>query len=151
MPKGKYDRSNQTWVCIPEETLRAEILRASREILAAGQRVSRVRLGEYGVRGAVDRIIRVRKELVASGDLPPEAAAREYDRTHTERRIAPQPHPQPRSELPAPAKKRTAAELSARQSILLYAWLGLKKEEQTKENRRRRLLQEYGRNAQDRR
>jgi hypothetical protein len=147
MPKGKYDRTNQTYVCIPEETLRTEILRAAREILAAGEPMSIHRLREHGVRGAINRIIRVRKELVASEDLPPEAGAHEYERKHTERHFNRSRVPPPLPKLPKSAKKRSPAELSARRSILLYGYLGLKKDERTKKNRRHRLLLDYGRNT----
>ncbi len=75
MPKGVYKRHGQTHLtATPESEIRSSVLRASREIMAAGERVNQIRLRKHGVRGAHDRVHRVRKELVAAGELPPETA-----------------------------------------------------------------------------
>jgi len=74
MPKGVYERNGQTHLWArPDEELRSAIFRASREILDVGERVSQEKLREHGVRGAHNRIHKIRKELIAAGDLPPEA------------------------------------------------------------------------------
>ena len=77
MPKGIYQRKH-AWVQTPVEVMRAQVLRAAREILAAGEVISAQRLRAHGVRGASDRVAKIRAELVASGDLPPGAEARSY-------------------------------------------------------------------------
>lgn len=82
MPKGVYQRKH-AWVWTPEEVLRAKVLRAAREILAAGEDISAKRLRARGVRGASDRLGKIRAELVASGDLPPEAGAGAYSQAVT--------------------------------------------------------------------
>lgn len=73
-----------TFECVPRyrhlpwEVLRAQLQSAALSILADGQRVSTQRLREHGVRGGTATLIALREELVASGELPPEAAARVY-------------------------------------------------------------------------
>ncbi len=75
MPKGVYKRHGQTHLAAtPESEIRSSVLRASREIMAAGERVNQVRLRKHGVRGAHNRVHRIRKDLVAAGELPPETA-----------------------------------------------------------------------------
>jgi hypothetical protein len=63
---------------LPWEVLRAQLRSAALAILADGQRVSTQRLREHGVRGGTAALIKLREELVAAGELPPEAAARVY-------------------------------------------------------------------------
>jgi hypothetical protein len=114
MPKGKYERKH-AWVWATEETLRAGILRAAREILARGERVSTRRLRLHGVRGASNRIIKIRENLVASGELPPEAGARTYQYQY------PDYHPARRPVMPpteAP-KRKIDAEFTMRM-VQLY-------------------------------
>ena len=51
---------------------------AALALLANGERVSTQKLRECGVRGGTKALISLREELVAAGELPPEAAARIY-------------------------------------------------------------------------
>jgi hypothetical protein len=62
----------------PRAVLRAQLRSAGLQILAAGERVSVQRLREYGVRGGTAQLIAMREEMVAAGELPPQAAARIY-------------------------------------------------------------------------
>jgi hypothetical protein len=57
--------------------LRARIKHASLAILEAGGQVSAPALREKGIRGATARLISIRRDLIAAGELPPEAV-REY-------------------------------------------------------------------------
>lgn len=65
---------------LPRSVLCAQLRSAALAILATGQTVSVQRLRECGVRGATAALIALREELVAAGELPPEAAARVYAR-----------------------------------------------------------------------
>ncbi len=64
----------------PRTVLRDQLRAAALALLADSQRVSVLRLRECGVRGGTAALIALRQELVASGELPPEAAARIYAR-----------------------------------------------------------------------
>jgi hypothetical protein len=63
---------------LPPAVLRAQLCSAALALLANGERVSTQKLREYGVRGGTKALIALREELVAAGELPPEAAARVY-------------------------------------------------------------------------
>ncbi|MGZ3299311.1 MAG: hypothetical protein ACXWPK_00170 [Isosphaeraceae bacterium] len=63
---------------LPKAVLRAQLQSAALLILAEGQTVSTQRLRECGVRGGTAQLIALREELGATGELPPEAAARVY-------------------------------------------------------------------------
>jgi hypothetical protein len=78
---------------MPRDVLRVQLRSVALAILADGERVSTQRLREHGVRGGTAVLIQLREELVASGELPPEAAARVY---------APPKHP------PGKSSQRTA-------------------------------------------
>ena len=93
---------------LPPSVLRAQLRSAALALLAAGERVSTQKLRECGVRGGTKALIALREELVAAGELPPEAAARIYaPPTHppgkasrplptlSESRLLPPPVPQP--------------------------------------------------------
>jgi hypothetical protein len=69
---------------LPRAVLRAQLRLAALSLLAAGERVSVQRLRKHGVRGGTAALIALRDELIARGELPPEAGARVY--THC-------PHP----------------------------------------------------------
>jgi hypothetical protein len=73
---------------LPRAVHREQLRDAVLELLAAGERVSVLRLRQCGIRGGTAQLIALRQELVATGELPPEAAARIY---------APQKHPPGRS------------------------------------------------------
>jgi len=66
------------WHRLPRSVLRAQLRSAALAILATGQTVSVQRLRGCGVRGGTAALIALREELVAAGELPPEAAARVY-------------------------------------------------------------------------
>jgi len=68
------------WHRLPRSVRRAQLRSAALAILAVGGRVSTQRLRECGVRGSTAALIALREELVAAGELPPEAAARVYAR-----------------------------------------------------------------------
>ena len=92
MPKGVYKRHGQTHLtATPESEIRSSVLRASREILAAGERVNQIRLRKHGVRGAHDRVHRIRKDLVAAGELPPETAPETGRLRHPRCETSPRP------------------------------------------------------------
>jgi hypothetical protein len=78
---------------LPPSVLRAQLRSAALALLANGERVSTQRLRECGVRGATAALIKLREELVAAGELPPEAAARVY---------APPTHPPGKASRPPP-------------------------------------------------
>ena len=78
---------------LPPSVLRAQLRSAALALLAAGERVSTQKLRECGVRGGTKALIALREELVAAGELPPEAAARVY---------APPTHPPGRASRPLP-------------------------------------------------
>lgn len=59
---------------------RAAVLAAAIKVHAAGNHITATTLRGYGVRGANQTLDRLRDELIASGELPPEAAARRYVR-----------------------------------------------------------------------
>jgi hypothetical protein len=63
---------------MPRAALREQLRTVGLALLAAGERVSVLRLRECGVRGGTAALIAMRRELVAAGELPPEAAARVY-------------------------------------------------------------------------
>ena len=65
---------------MPRDVHREHLRVIALALLEAGERVSVVRLRECGVRGGTAALIALRQELVASGELPPEAAARVYAR-----------------------------------------------------------------------
>lgn len=65
---------------LPRAVLRAQLRAAGLAILAQGQRVTVQRLREHGVRGGTAALIALREELVAAGELPPDAGARVYAR-----------------------------------------------------------------------
>jgi hypothetical protein len=65
---------------MPRDVHREHLRVIALALLEAGERVSVQRLRECGVRGGTAALIALRQELVASGELPPEAAARVYAR-----------------------------------------------------------------------
>jgi hypothetical protein len=92
---------------LPRSVLRAQLRAAGLAIVAAGQRVSVQRLREHGVRGSTAALITIREEMVAAGDLPPEAAARVYARpVHPPGRAARLPDPQPPPVAPPVVKSK---------------------------------------------
>lgn len=78
---------------LPPSVLRAQLRSAALALLANGERVSTQKLRECGVRGGTKALIALREELVAAGELPPEAAARVY---------APPVHPPGKASRPLP-------------------------------------------------
>jgi len=64
VPKHRY---------VPLAVLRAQILDAAIKILADGRQVTMATIRDCGVRGTQSRIYAIRKNLVDSGELPPEA------------------------------------------------------------------------------
>ncbi len=65
---------------MPRDVHREHLRVIALALLEAGERVSVLRLRECGVRGGTAALIALRQELVATGELPPEAAARVYAR-----------------------------------------------------------------------
>ena len=63
---------------MPRAVLRDQLRVAVLALLDAGERVSVLRLRQCGIRGGTAQLIALRQELVATGELPPEAAARVY-------------------------------------------------------------------------
>ena len=78
---------------LPSSVLRDQLRLAALALLANGQRVSTQKLRECGVRGGTKALIALREELVAAGEIPPEAAARVY---------APPVHPPGKASRPPP-------------------------------------------------
>ncbi|MGO8949910.1 MAG: hypothetical protein ACLQUY_20090 [Ktedonobacterales bacterium] len=107
MPIGVYERRDQ-WNWTSTEVLRAKILRASCEILNAGEWVTLRRLRAHGVCGTTNRMCKIREELVASGELPPEAGAHIQER----RKVTVPPRPElPPVLLPPIRKPRRRSKL----------------------------------------
>ena len=82
LPERTTFESVPRYYRLPPSVLRDQLRSAVLALLAAGERVSTQKLREYGVRGGTKALIALREELVAAGELPPEAAARVRPPTH---------------------------------------------------------------------
>jgi hypothetical protein len=92
---------------LPRSALRAQLRAAALQILAAGCRISVQRLRALGVRGGTAALIALREELVASGRLPPEAAAHPYTRRLHPPGKAAIPPPEPKPPRPLTGDRRS--------------------------------------------
>lgn len=92
-PQSTTFESVPRYFRLPPSLLRAQLRSAALALLANGERVSTQKLRECGVRGGTKALIALREELVAKGELPPEAAARVY---------APSTHPPGKASRPPP-------------------------------------------------
>lgn len=93
LPERTTFESVPRYYRLPPSVLRDQLRSAALALLAAGERVSTQKLRECGVRGGTKALIALREELVAAGELPPEAAARVY---------APPTHPPGKASRPLP-------------------------------------------------
>ncbi len=105
----------------PLESVRSRLRTVAMEMLAAGERISFDGLRARGVRGSTQRIRALRLELVAAGELPPEAGPRTYVQRAAENGKASLPPP------PPPPTPKVAVSKSARQTRTWLRMYGIER------------------------